>query len=81
MDSKVIRNYIAPKTVKQLGILYKEKKHLYPLITILGKLVPYRDNIINLKTKLIQVNIKGWSITVNFNILPLGIDKAVLKII
>ena len=51
MDSKVIRNYIAPKTVKQLGILYKEKEHLYPLIIILGELVLYKNNIINLKTE------------------------------
>ena len=32
-----------------LGILYKEKEHLYPLVTILGELVLYRDGIINLK--------------------------------
>ena len=51
MDSKIIRNYITPKTVKQLGILYKEKKHLYPLIIILRKLVLCEDGIINLKIK------------------------------
>ena len=37
--------------------------------------------MINLKTKPIQVNIKGRSIAVNFNILLLGQDKAVLEII
>ena len=67
--------------MEQLEILYRKKEHLYPLIIILGKLVLYRDNIINLKIGPIQVNIKGRSITVNFNILLLGIDKAVLKII
>ena len=41
-----------------MGILYKEKEHLYLLITILGEPVPYKDNIINLKTGPIQVNIK-----------------------
>ena len=51
MDSKVIRNYIAPKTVKQLGILYKEKEYLYPLVIILKKPVLYKDGIINLKTE------------------------------
>ena len=30
-------------------MLYREKKHLYLLITILKKLVLYRDSIINLK--------------------------------
>ena len=49
MDSGVIRNYITPEIVKQLGILYKEKKYLYPLVTILGEPVLYRDGIINLK--------------------------------
>ena len=64
-----------------MGILYKKKKYLYPLVTILGELVLYRNSIINLKTGPIQVNIKGRSITINFNILPLGTDKAILKII
>ena len=49
VDSKVIRNYIIPKIVKQLGILYKEK-NLYPLIIILEELVLYKNSIINLKT-------------------------------
>ena len=64
-----------------MGILYKEKKHLYLLVTILKELVLYKNSIINLKTEPIQVNIKERSIIVNFNILLLGLDKAVLKII
>jgi hypothetical protein len=48
---------------------------------ILGDLVPYRDGIINLETKSVKVSVKGQSITVNFNILPLGQDKVVLGII
>ena len=50
MDSKIIRNYITPKIVEWLKILYKKKKHLYPLITILEEPVLYKNNIINLKT-------------------------------
>ena len=64
-----------------MGILYREKEYIYLLITILEELVLYKDSIINLKTRPIQVNIKGRSIIVNFNILLLGQDKAVLKII
>ena len=64
-----------------MGILYREKEHLYLLIIILGELVLYKNSIINLKTGPIQVNIKGRNITVNFNILLLWIDEAVLKII
>ena len=49
MDSRVIRNYIIPQTAEWLGILYREKEHLYLLVIILEELVLYRDNIINLK--------------------------------
>jgi hypothetical protein len=48
---------------------------------ISGDLVPYKDRMINLETKLVQVNIKRYNIMVNFNILLLGQDKAVLGII
>ena len=51
MDSGVIKNYITPKTVKRLGILYKKKECLYPLAIILRELVLYKNNIINLKIK------------------------------
>ena len=51
MDSKVTKNHITPKIVKRLKILYKEKKYLYPLVTILEELVLYRDGIINLEIK------------------------------
>jgi hypothetical protein len=48
---------------------------------ISGDLVLYKDRIINLKTGLVQVNIKRYNIMVNFNILLLGQDEAVLGII
>jgi hypothetical protein len=53
----------------------------YTLVTILGDLVLYKDGIINLKTRPVEVSIKGWSVIVNFNILLLRQDKAVLGII
>ena len=58
MDSGVTKNHITPQIAEQLEILYKKKKYLYPLVTILEELVLYRDSIINLKTEPIQVNIK-----------------------
>ena len=64
-----------------MKILYREKEYLYPLVIILEELVLYKNSIINLKIKPIQINIKGRSIIVNFNILLLRLDKAVLKII
>jgi hypothetical protein len=53
VDSRVIRNYIIPKVVKQLGLLYRQKLELYTLVIILGDLVLYRDGIINLKIGLV----------------------------
>ena len=51
MDSRVIKNHIIPQTAERLGILYREKEHLYLLVTILRELVLYKDSIINLKTE------------------------------
>ena len=59
MDSKVIKNHITPKIVERLGLLYRQKLKPYTLVTILGDLVLYRDGIINLKTGLVEVSIKG----------------------
>jgi hypothetical protein len=44
----------------------------YTLVIISGDPVLYRDGIINLKTRLVQINIKKRDIIVNFNILLLG---------
>ncbi len=46
MDSRVIKNHISPLAVKRIGLLYKDKENLYPLVTILGDPILYRDNII-----------------------------------
>jgi hypothetical protein len=81
VDSKAIKNHITPKVVKQLGLLYRQKLKLYTLVTILKDPVLYRDRIINLEIGPVQVNIKGYNIIVNFNILLLGQDEAVLGII
>ena len=81
VDSGVIRNHIILKVVEWLGILYREKKKPYLLVTILGEPVLYKDGIINLEIGLIQINIKKCSVIINFNILLLGQDKVILKII
>jgi hypothetical protein len=54
---------------------------LYTLVIISRDLVPYRDGMINLETGLVQVDIKGRDVIVNFNILLLGQNEAVLGII
>jgi len=45
---------------------------------ILKDLINYRGGIINLKTELVTIKIEGKEIIMNFNILLLGNDKAVL---
>jgi len=58
----------------------RQKEYLYLLNIILGDLINYRGDIINLETGLIIIRIKGKEVTINFNILSLGNDKAVLGI-
>jgi hypothetical protein len=57
VDSKITKNYITPSTVKRLELPYKQKLEFYALVIILKDLVPYRDRIINLETRLVQINI------------------------
>jgi hypothetical protein len=72
VNSGVIKNYITPKVVKWLKLLYRQKLEPYALVIILEEPVLYKDKIINLETGPVQVNIKRQDIIVNFNILLLG---------
>jgi len=45
---------------------------------ILKNLINYKKGIINLEIGLVIIRIKGKEIIINFDILPLGNDKAVL---
>jgi len=45
---------------------------------ILKDLINYREGIINLEIGLVIIRIEGKEITINFNILLLGNNKAVL---
>ncbi len=45
--------------VKRMGLLYKDKENLYPLVTILGDPIIYRDRIIWMETGLVKVEIEG----------------------
>jgi len=47
---------------------------------ILKDLINYRGGIINLEIGLVIIRIEGKEIIMNFDILPLGNDKAVLGI-
>jgi len=58
----------------------QQKEYLYPLNIILKDLINYKRGIINLKIGLVIIRIKRKKITINFNILLLGNNKAVLGI-
>jgi len=57
---------------------YQQKEYLYLLNIILGDPINYRGGIINLEIGLVMIRVKEKEITMNFDILPLGNDKAVL---
>ena len=52
----MIRNYVLLKTVKRLKIPYK--KNPYPLITILEDPIFYKNRVIHIKIKLVELRIK-----------------------
>ena len=74
----MIRNHILLAAVKRIRLLYRDKENLYLLVTILGDLIMYGDRIIQIETGLVEVEIKGQRVSISFNILLLGKDKAVL---
>ena len=67
--------------MERLGIPYQQKKDLYPLVTILGDPISYKNKVIYLETEPIQLQIKGRNIYISFNILLLGNNKAVLEML
>ena len=81
MNSGAIRNHISSVAIKRIGLPYRQKQDPYPLITILGDPILYKDGIIHLETGPVQLDIKRRTIVILFNVLPLGKDKAVLGIL
>ena len=45
---------------------------------ILGDPIFYKNKVIYIKTKPVELKIKGQIVIINFNILPLGKNEAVL---
>src|SRR6266702_6858235 len=80
MDNGITRNYMSLKAIKRLGLVYRQKRDPYPLVTISGDPILYGNKVIYLKTGPVELEIKGRHVIVSFNVLPLGKDKAVLGI-
>jgi len=57
---------------------YQQKEHLYLLNIILKDLINYKRGIINLEIGLVIIKIEGKEVMMNFDILLLGNNKAVL---
>ena len=69
------------KTAERLGILYRQKVYLYLLVIISGDLIFYKNKVIHIETEPVELRIKGWKVIIKFNILLLGKDKAVLRML
>ena len=81
VDSGIIKNYILLAIVEKLEIFYKLKENLYLLAIILGDPIFYKNGVIYIKIKPLKLRIKGRRVIINFNILLLGNDEAVLGIL
>ncbi len=69
------------KVIKRLGLSYRQKRDLYPLVTILGDLILYKNKIIYFKTGLVELEIEGRNVVISFNVLLLRKNKTVLGIL
>jgi len=78
VDSGATKNHISPVAIKKMGLPHRQKQNPYPLVTISGDPILYKDSIIYFKTGLIQLQVKGQKIVISFNVLLLGKDKTVL---
>jgi len=57
------------------------KEYLYLLNIILKNLINYRGGIINLEIGLVIIKIEGKEVIINFNVLLLGNDKVMLRML
>jgi len=78
VDSGAIRNYMSLKAIERLGLFYRQKRDPYPLVTISGDPILYRDGMIYFEIGPVELKIKGRSVVTSFNVLPLRKDEAVL---
>jgi len=72
---------MSPIAIKKMGLPHRQKENPYPLVTISGDPILYGNGMIHFKTGLVEIEIKGQKVVVSFNVLLLGKDKAVLRIL
>ena len=54
-----MRNYILLEIMGGLKIPYRQKEYPYPLITILGDPISYRNRVIYIETEPVELKIEG----------------------
>jgi len=81
VDNGVTKNYISPAIVVKMELPHRQKWELYLLVMISGDFILYGDGMIHFETELVQLDIKKKIIIMLFNVLSLGKNKAVLKIL
>jgi len=48
-----------PIVIKKMGLFYRQKENLYPLVAILEDLILYGNDIIYFETGPVEIEIKG----------------------
>ena len=61
-------------------IIYSSLLLYYLLVIISGDPISYKNKVIHIETELVELRIKRQTVIINFNILLLKKDKAVLGI-
>ena len=72
---------MSPAIIKKIKLSHRQKENLYPLITISRDPILYGNGMIHFETGPVEIKIKRQKLIVLFNVLPLGKDKAVLRIL
>jgi len=72
---------MSPAAIKRIELPYRQKENPYPLVIISGDLILYKNDIIHFKTGPVELEIEGQKVVVLFNVLLLGKDEAVLKML
>jgi len=78
VDNRATKNHMSPIAIKKMELPYRQKESPYPLVTILGDLILYGNNIIHFKTGPVKIEIEKQKVVISFNVLLLGKDEAVL---
>jgi len=58
VNSGVIKNHILLEMIKRLRLPHRQKENLYPLVTILGDLIMYKNGVIYFKIRLVKLELK-----------------------